>query len=37
MARAEKEDDGSNPRDRDNAQKQMAVLNLSIKNIFPPI
>ncbi len=34
MARAEKEDDGSDPRDRDNAQKQMAVLHLSIKNIL---
>jgi hypothetical protein len=34
MARAEKEDDGTDPRDRDNAQKQMAVLHLSIKNIL---
>ncbi len=34
MARAEKEDDGSDPRDRDNAQKQMAVLHLSIKSIL---
>ncbi len=34
MARAEKEDDGSDPRDRDNTQKQMAVLHLSVKNIL---
>jgi hypothetical protein len=34
MARAEKEDDGSDPRDRDNAQKQIAVLHLSVKNIL---
>ena len=34
MARAEKEDDGKDPRDRDNAQKQMAVLHLSVKNVL---
>ena len=36
MARAEKEDDLS-ARDRDNAQKQLAVLHLSIKNILKRI
>ena len=34
MARAEKEDDGTDPRDRDNAQKHMAVLHLSVKSIL---
>ena len=34
MARAESEDGGIDPRDRDNARKQMAVLHLSIKNIL---
>ncbi len=34
MARAEKEGDDTDPRDRDNAQKHMAGLHRSIKNIL---
>jgi hypothetical protein len=34
MARAENEDEGTDPRDRESAQKHMAVLHLSIKNIL---
>jgi hypothetical protein len=37
MARAEKEGDDTDPRDRDNAQKHMAGLHLSIKNILERI